>query len=309
MGRLAFSTSAFYRRLRMSKKARVFLIVEGKNHDQWYYESLCNANRELKSAGVISYTSNSIGREFGNENLQGKAGVLAVHDHLKSIGGLTSGSGPNKKTVMCCLDADHDRILNKIRRSRHITYTQLPDVEAHLIDDCDPVELISRLLSAPDRSMASTMASLGDWRLTFALESREWFILCHTCFELSIPRGPSPDTPPPLKTNAGYRVDESLVRSLAGKISKADSVTRIRSARQKVEYRIDRLFLAGRHLRLLKGKWLAGRLSSLLIAQAKKHNLDTSCGKDAVMACAKGLARHDSAWARYFQGRILANLK
>ncbi|MFJ9784207.1 hypothetical protein ACIRSS_31840 [Amycolatopsis sp. NPDC101161] len=284
----------------MSKRSRVFLVVEGKNHDQWYYEALCNKSPDLKQAGVTAYTASSIGRELG-ENLQGKKGVLRVHDRLKELKSLSIGNGTRRKVIMCCVDADHDRTAGKMKRSKHLTYTQLPDVEAHILNDCSEKELLARTLSTTDTGASDAARDLGNWRKAYAVECKDWFVACHISAHLAIQGGPNPDTPPPLKQG---KLDRQALSKLLQSIEKSSGAAAYTAARKVIEGRIDALITSRRYTRILKGKWLASHLARKLHEYAKKHGLDSSGNATSILACAKGMLDFQSSWATYFRARV-----
>lgn len=309
MGRLSFTSRAFVQRIKMIQSARLVLVVEGKSHDGWYYEKLCRAEPKLSKIGIMTFTSSSIGRELGAANVGGKKGVLLVHDYLRARNLLAFGSGRSRKAVMCCLDADHDRVRNKIRRSRNITYTRLPDVEAHLLSGCDEVELFACILSASEVQMLAAKSQFVGWQKSYAEIVRNWVIACHTSAEIPIINGPSADTAPPLQKTPPFSLKkDELTRIEKASRSAVSEDEYVRANRLAVS-RINGLYEKGRQLELLKGKWLAGYLAALLLQYAKANDLGSSCGKDVVIACAKGLQKFEGKWVEYFQGRVLRLLE
>lgn len=306
MRRLAFSSEAFKRRLGMARSARLFLVMEGKSVDPWYYEELCQRDPVISASGVMLYRAQALGREIGERGLPGgKTGVLAIYDRLRDLGALHVKTKAGQRSVMFCLDADHDRILNRTRRSKHVTYTQLPDIEAQLLDSVDQSRLIAMTMSCTKSDAAVAHAHFGDWRLQYANLIRDWVVACHLGKELGIVGAPNPDTPPSLKVSgASVRVDLKALNGInLGIANKAASKRALSEAQVKVIDRIDSLFRSSRHLALLKGKWLASYLAVLLGEYSRTQELDNPGGAAAILNCAKGIATFDGAWPRYWQNR------
>lgn len=305
MSRLSFTSAAFRQRLRMSKDARIFLVVEGQNLDRWFYDKTLRADSSLKRLGFKIYPAASLARELGERALGGRRGVLAVYDRLRQVKALTFGSGSTKRTVMFCLDADHDRIVNRIRRSPHVTYTQLPDAEAQLLQNCESHALFSALLSLPDSESGAVEKTLGDWRLNYAQACREWFIWCHIAHQFPNRGMPQADTPPQLTKRHPVTLNQTKLAKLRQSITATiGSNSQLAIAEKLATDRIDQLLRNGRHSQLLKGKWILPYLADLLNGYAKSNGCEAPSSGPVVLAACKGVADFSNGWAKYFNGRI-----
>ena len=81
-------------------------------------------------------------------------------------------------------------------KSAHLLYTRLPDVEAHILEECNLAEVVANVASLTQEDARQTVAAFGPWQRTLALGWRDWIILCCTGSMLDLQNCPSPGTPP-----------------------------------------------------------------------------------------------------------------
>jgi hypothetical protein len=303
MSRPAWSPAAFLNRVRMSNRARLFVVVEGISTDKWFYEELCLSSHFLKAAGYEIYSVDSISDDDRLNAGGGKSRVLELYRFASKRKSLTVSNKHQTNSIMFCVDADHDRIANSIIRSRHVTYTRLPDVEAHLIDCLDVVTFFRRSRSATIVEARGFEGQLGDWRETIANSWKGWFELCLTAHLCGI-RNPALGTPPKLVKGALSECDADAITGLRSKI--VDRVGEVEFDKQyaRAVDRLSSVFGRNKGYILLKGKWLISHLRRKVNDFSTRNGLQSLGNDEAAWEAIKGAVSFSPQWTRYFVKRF-----
>lgn len=310
--RLTRSIRGFARRVQMGHSESIFVVTEGKNTDRWFYDRLLREDDALAGLGIVTFTVSSIsgGVDGGGE---GKDAVLRLFRKLRSTGQLrqTNSSGP--KSMIFCVDSDHDRLAGGMLRSNHLVYTMLPDVEAHVIDSCELVDVVSHVTSLPFSEAKEVIASLGDWQSDFARGRLDWMVLCCTAHMLGIRNAPRPGTPPtkcdkgPLAA-AKQQVVDDLRRMISSKAA-AESLDDPRLCEERVRRRFETALEKGQAAMLLKGKWIVKFLKFAIEDEAGKVAGEVFVlTEQAILSAARAGARFNSKWCSETRERVAKTL-
>ncbi|MGY1874288.1 hypothetical protein [Nocardia gipuzkoensis] len=232
----------------------------------------------------------------------GKKKVLELFRQTRHSGGLQHKSRGHTAAVMFCVDSDHDRVTRSTLRSRHLTYTSLPDIEAHLFDDFDLIAAVCQAHSATDTHKTHIAEHFRKWREGISSAWREWFVLCLAAHYSGV-RDPSPGTPPQTAANSCELVPARL-SDVRDKIVKTVGIAMYERNRVLAEERIDSLFKSKSGIQLLKGKWLAPQLHGICNTFADSHGLPKAKSADVTLEAVKGHAKFSSRTTRYYHKRF-----
>ncbi len=195
----------------MANSESVFVVTEGKTNDRWYFDRLLREDDDLASAGILTYTVESLTRNVTSPDVQqGKSAVLGLFRKLRSTQQLRARNSTGVKTMIFCVDADHDRFTGRMMRSDHLVYTLLPDVEAHILDDAKLKDVVAIVASLPPSDAKSVVDALGDWATTLAAGQLEWMILCCAAETIGASNCPCAGTP-----HSNWKSDPKAPASLA----------------------------------------------------------------------------------------------
>lgn len=280
----------------MSNRARLFVIVEGKQTDKWFYDQVCRTSDKIRSAGYVVYPVEFATRGLGESG--GKARVMKLFDLLRKAGKL-GPIGRRRQSLMFCVDSDHDRLVGQVRRSAHLMYTRLPDVEAHVYDGASLLTYISRSHSATHVEARMIARELKDWREELAVAWRDWFELCLAAHYVGLDT-PAPGGKPKLLNGSERDIDNAFIRRLETKVRDAVGEQAYRAARRRASNCLASRYERNRGYTLLKGKWLAGELRSRSNACVKDKGLPEIRSNESVREAIKGSMRFNrSAIGQY----------
>ncbi len=298
----AYSPHAFMMRVSMARRIGLFIIVEGVRVEKWFYDEICQRSDKIVAAGYKIFDVEFVTR--GLNPAGGKSRVLRLFDEVAQQGEFSQESQKQSATMMFCVDSDFDRIVGKVRRSRHLTYTWLPDVEAHLFDDFNAVEFIRRCHSAPKDDAEVIASQLANWKQHIAEEWRLWFEMCLTAHYCGM-NSPVFGTPP-RTLGPGCQVDTSTISGLKSKIiSKyGKELFHLNSSRAKA--RLDTIYASNKHAMLLKGKWLSSQLRYESNTCAESQGFPKVNHSDSVLEAVKGSANFGLKTTRYYTRRFEA---
>jgi hypothetical protein len=290
----------------MSSTAALFIVVEGKETDPWFYDAIAGSSDQLVNHGYYIYRVEYAIGGTGNTG-GGKAQVLELYRHLRRHDSLTvSSRSGGHKTVMFVIDADHDRLTGKMIKSKHITYTRLPDAEAHLFDSCNMLKVIQVLSSGTTAESAQILGWLGDWRDRLATLWREWFEVCLVGYFAGV-SGPRIGTKSYVHQNYFGSTDHEKLENLRLSIKqRCVDPQRFDDACDNARRRVSDAFAAGGGKQLLKGKWLASYLRSMLNEYAKMHGTAQTKDDGSVLVAVKACASFSTTWTSYYRRRFEA---
>jgi hypothetical protein len=294
----------------MSRFTKLFIVVEGKSTDVWFYDEIIRQSGSLSGEASRIYPVEFVSRGLdGKDSGAGKKRVISLFKYLSSTSGFTLESGGSRRTMAFCVDADHDHVVDSKIEDDHFIYTELPDAEAHLAEAVDLHLIGRRMLSASAADATAYVRSLEGWRDELAQSWREWFVLCLTYYYGGL-RELTPGTPP-ATSNKGMRQLDSgeLSRKIRdfelGPLSGEDKSEAVDLAKK----RIDEYFDSDEEAQLLKGKWLISYLKEKSNEFARQNGLQRIKNDEAVREAMKAAVSFTPPWIDYYLTRFHAIAK
>jgi hypothetical protein len=149
------------RRISISYQASLFIIVEGKVHDPYFIDKLCQNSEAIKKSGFEIRLIGQIASD-GGTYAGGKHAVLDFFEHCKIAGKLVQRNKGGYRSIAFVVDRDTQQITGGMRRSPHVIYTFYADVEAHIFAESNEAEALAAAASLDSTSAADLLRSLGD---------------------------------------------------------------------------------------------------------------------------------------------------
>ncbi len=307
--RLARSVRGFARRVQMGHAESVFVVTEGKRTDRWFYDRILRQDESLATKGILIYTVASLTRDFENGPArEGKVGVLNLFRALRRSRQLRQENSSGVKSMVFCVDADHDRFTRRMLRSDHLVYTKLPDVEAHILDSVDLAEVFAVAASVPQYDARQIHSALGDWRVEFARGRLDWMILCCVAETSGASNCPRAGTPPARSTSDPLLpASPEAVEELRQRLERLfdDDLDKFRRHEVRARAKFERAVSSGNAAMTLKGKWCLKFLRARLADELEKILGETvAISEDSVLTAAKAQARFEDRWCTEVQKRV-----
>lgn len=303
--RLSYSRSAFARRVQISQHS-LFVVVEGKNLDARFYDRVCASSAAIGAAGYQVWLAEQIKDDVTGVSAGGKKAVIAHFDYFKTVGKLTVTSSGGKHSIAFMVDRDNDDFSGGKRRSPHVIYTDMFDVEAEIFFRGNDEEALAGALSLDSASASQLVADLSDWIGDLASAWREWITLCVTAkavgagCDVGFGRESWVNNP---KYGA---VDAIKLVAAAKKIEAATrrTPTEFNVISARVRGRVSSCYRKGDGRRLVKGKWLA----HYLMYRVKDHfgSAPVSYGgfEDSIARAYLAACDFREKWADHYRVRL-----
>lgn len=297
MTRPHHSLGGFRRYMQMSR-TRVFVLVEGRRVDRFFYSELlgpiCRASG-LKFEIVLANRFAECG---------GKRGLLSLHEFLRAGSSLVLSSQTGTSLCIFYMDKDVDDVLGRLVKSRHIVYTPFYTVENLLFAHGDVIRASAAASSLPTEAIGQRIPDSGIWRRARAELWKDFVALClfsqknRVNFSCNYGRSTSLlNDPPEAPTNINElnaRKDE--LRELLG-LSQGDCERKTRAAFRLVE----RAYRKGWHELVFNGKWYVGLLAREIELAANGEGYNRQSLPDKLLAALAMSVDFNGAWADYFK--------
>jgi hypothetical protein len=297
----------------MANNESIFVIVEGKKNDRWYFDRLLRVEDDLAELGILTYTVASLTRNVTSPTgQQGKSGVLDLFRTLRASQQLRAQNSTGTKTMVFCVDADHDRFTGRMMRSDHLVYTRLPDVEAQILEDAELRDIVSIVASLPPDDAKAVVDSLGDWASNLVAGRLEWMILCCTAETIGASNSPCAGTPhPQWKSDPMSPVPPAKVLELRQQLNTEFHSDLALLARHvnRARTKFDKVVNSGDPLKALKGKWALKYLKRALENEVEQLiGETTTIPEDSILSVAKAQATFDTEWHESVQDQVRRTL-
>ncbi|MEU8710984.1 hypothetical protein [Streptomyces sp. NPDC048663] len=304
--RLSYTRSAFARRVMMSRDS-LFVVIEGIELDSPFYDGICESSATLKKAGYQIWLSQQIREDTQTDGASGKTAVVEHYEYFKSKGHLSFSTSSNGKNSMAfMLDRDNEDITGGRKRSKHVIYTDMCDVEAEAFAHGDNSKSLALALSLDSSTAEQLNKSLGDWIGNLAVIWRAWIEWC--CIakatgarcQVGFGRESTINTPK-------YGPLDPLILASESQIVQAKArcgSTEFTRKKDLILQKISRLHANGRAGRTVKGKWLPFYLE-YLVAQYFGSTPYAHKGFTSFVARAYlGTCDFRAEWANYYRSRL-----
>jgi hypothetical protein len=280
MGRLKYSRGAMLRRIAMARDAALFVFVEGKVNDPFLADFLCATSPEITKRGYEIRKMDDIARDAG-QGAGGKSAAIDFYDYCKAKGKLVQSNLGGDRIIAFLVDRDAQQIVGGRRRSSHVIYTLEADAEAHLYAGADQVGALALAATIDRREAAKLANSLGDWRAALANEWRPWIELCYLAEAVRsrcwVGFGKAKSH---IHEGDGFGKLNLATKKLAEREVEKTALVRgaeYSKAKAKIYGAVAAQYTRGTQATLLKGKWLAQPLASLV----KQYFDDSRGGNDS----------------------------
>jgi hypothetical protein len=271
--RPGFSRAGYLRRISMSYRASIFIIVEGIDHDRYLVDKICRSSELVEQRGYEIRNVKQI-RQAHDVASGGKAAVLSLYDYCRRSKKLTQRNSNGLRSICFFVDRDSQQITGGMRRSPHVIYTKLADAEAHIFSDSDEAEALATAASL-DRQTAEELArSIGDWKRELADSWRPWIEECYVAEAVRsrcwVGFGSATSR---VHTGGGARTLDTTALAAARQAVKDSALiagSSYDAARNRVLHKIAKIYESDNQVSLLKGKWLPIQIANCVSGYFEK---------------------------------------
>ena len=292
--------------MRMSRAVALFIVVEGKELDAPFYDSLAASSPTVRAGGYQVWLVEQITRgQRSNGPTSGKKAVLDLYDFYRRKRNLALRNSFGRRSIVFCIDRDNDDVSGAVRTGPHVVYTEMYDAEAHVFANADFVPAIAKSAFLDRETTEDFLRAHPDWLGSFANAWREWITLC--CLAKAVHARSSIGFRQQNRVNtARYGpVDDGAVAAALTEITarspcSAEDFTRIERI---VRRRIKKIYESGSGVRLVRGKWLPVYLGHLLAKYLGNTFVHNGFETRAVVAFLSHVD-FSQPWATYFRRRF-----
>ncbi|MFJ3847728.1 hypothetical protein ACIPV3_27025 [Streptomyces albidoflavus] len=235
------------------------MIVEGIELDSPFYDRICSASEKIKDAGYQIWLAQQIKDDTTNATAGGKKSVLAHYDYFKSQNKLSfCPSNGERRSIAFMVDRDNDDISGGRRRSPHVIYTEMCDVEAEVFIRGNDSEALSQALSLDSRSADHLAYTLGDWITQLSVIWRDWITWCCIAKATGSRCGVGFGRESQINASKYGPVDPKELSAAIAEVTKAATCDsrEVAAKRKRIEQTIGVRHTQGRGASTVKGKWL-----------------------------------------------------
>lgn len=297
------------RRVEMSRD-KSFLVVEGRDLDAPFYSRICESSPAVKGSGYQVWLIEQIRDDGTGKAAGGKPSVLSFFDFCKKANKLRVSSPLGDRVLTFCLDLDNEQITGGRRRSPHIMYTRLSDVEAELFAHGITADVLMSALSLDRATAQSVIDNLGNWRLELASSWRGWIELCCLAKSLGARCDIGFGHESSINQEKYGPVDATLEAAARSRVIAKSRLTidQTRAAEKRIAVKVASVYSSGSPQDLLKGKWLP----SFLEYRLRMHFATAPIAWQGFTSTIKALTIHtinySEGWASPYRLRLEANI-
>ncbi len=299
MSRLLHSYAGHLRSMQMSSTA-LFVFVEGKQSDPYFYARICETTSTLTLQYEICQAQQLPG------GAGGKQALLCFFDFLRKRKALITSLGGQDTTCIFFLDKDVDDLQHKMKRSKHVVYTEHYDVQNYIFMHGN---LLIGAASAASIDPARLHGQLNDapaWCLRAAMRWREWISLCLRILEDGISCEANYGVASRVQTRPSGPTDATLYASMTGNLARRCGlpVAVFRQRLATTSKKVDRYLSKGEYHRIFKGKWFAPILADQIDAIMAGQPYDSNGLAGRLPSSVAATLDFREAWADHFRNGI-----
>lgn len=294
MSKLKRDVQAWAQRIKMSRY-RLWAVVEGKNHDTPFYESLLTDGGGIEAIGVLQARE----LEIEGSSAGGKQHALKLLRSLKEAGSLSQRNSTTKIDVVFFLDRDDDEYLGQLVNDPHVVYTRNADIEADVVYYCSLPKVLSKTFSltreeaafvSSEKAMNQLAEKWSEWiSLRLAAGECKWSDLRFS---------------QPSKINSPIfgPVDDEKVHDVCSRIE-LECPNAWPPAVEKARKTVHAALESNSGAHLVKGKWLANYvINETRRKYAKEKELPAVSNAQFMSACSMGVDIQE-AW-RWYEAQL-----
>ena len=171
MKRLTYSPSAYRRSMQISQ-VPLFVFIEGYK-DRYIYEQIVQSECQKSGINFEVVTADEIGISGG-----GKEALLKFFDYLATKSSLICDFKGKTTISIFFLDKDVDDILGIMRKSEHIVYTGIYEIENYFFIHGALSEVAAASASLEVQLIRRVIGDNATWRRRAATNWKRWVKLC-----------------------------------------------------------------------------------------------------------------------------------
>ena len=299
MNRLRHSYAGYIRLMQQSS-AKLFIFVEGKQSDPYFYACICESIPDLHTPYEICQARQIPGATGG------KQALLNFFSFLRQRKALVSSLEGQKTTCIFFPDKDVDDLKRKKKRSPHVIYTEYYDVQNYIFMHGNILTGAASTGSIDPAILNSELSDASRWCMRMAQLWREWISLCLYILEENINCEANYKVASPVQTRPCGATDANLhanlIRKLARKLRIPVAVFRQRLA--TTTRKVDRYYACSQHHRIFKGKWFATVLSDDINRIMAGRPYDSNSLASSLTSSVAATLDFTEPWADYFKNPI-----
>ncbi|MDM8561787.1 DUF4435 domain-containing protein [Candidatus Marithioploca araucensis] len=298
MNRLRHSWKGYRRKMQMSSY-QIFVFVEGKINDPYFYGEICRA--VVSQSSGIRYTIRQAKEIPGDTG--GKSALIAFFLYLKRNSALLDNFKDKKTGIIFFLDKDVDDLLRKQRRSEHVVYTQHYDVENHIFVEGNLGKAAAAAASMDYQQIIAGIGDYNNWRDQAAKKWKEWVKLCLFARKKDIGCECTYRNPSKINNPLYELLDSTTYAQYLNRLENRSGLSSVqfKMAFKRVSKLVDNLYAAGEHDRIFKGKWYAGFLEAKIKTIAGNTPFNSKTLANRLTTAITMTLDFDAPWAEQFK--------
>jgi hypothetical protein len=279
----------------------LFIFVEGYK-DRYVYDQIVQS--ECQRAGV-SYkivAAEEIGISGG-----GKEALLKFFEYLAMESSLICDFNGKTTISIFFLDKDVDDILNTMRSSEHIVYTETYEIENYFFIHGELSEVAAASASLEVQSIRTILGDYGVWRRRAATKWKNWVRLClfsKTCGFESISNYGLLRSPINARVCGPVKRTE-YERYLSDLQNKSHlPPDEFKRSFERLCRKVDRIYSAGQHDHIFKGRWYACFLVEDIKRVAARRRFNSEQLETKLLSGLALKLNYCDPWAEHFRAPI-----
>jgi hypothetical protein len=256
MSRLKHSPLGFVRYMQMSR-AKVFMFVEGKVGDRYFYEQIAKSVCDDQALAFQTVLPSEL-----KTTRTGKKALLTYFRYLRFVNRLIIEDQSSKTAVLFFLDKDVDDITAKLIQSVHVAYTPFYTLENHLFASGDLIGATTCASSLPATDVEQLIVSNSNWRSAAAELWKDWVKICLFTRKHRIRSVQNYGVLSRVNPEPHFPVDDDMLAAEKAAIEVAFGLGHVEFEQRysEVSKYVDEVYAAGDFDRIFKGKWYAAIL-------------------------------------------------
>jgi hypothetical protein len=294
-------SAAGFRRYMQMSSARLFVLVEGKHTDAFFYGELV---KPVCDGAGVTY---EIVRADRFSERGGKQALLALYRDLEMNAALTQTAAGVRSWCVFYLDKDVDDLLKELVVSPHVVYTPSYNVENVIFTRGQLVRAAAAASSLDTEQLRVQIPDSAAWRSASAGRWQEFVALCllskklKTDCDCNYGNAASPlNEPPDAPTDAAKLVARKAELVRRSGLS-AESIDRKLRASLRL---VRRLHERGQHDAVFNGKWYRKLVARAIELAARGEDFSGHALANSITAALLSTLDFDEPWGEHFRAPL-----
>lgn len=300
MKKLTYSPSAYRRSMQISR-VPLFVFIEGYK-DRYIYDQIVQSECQQVGISYKVVTAEEIGISGG-----GKEALLKFFDYLVAESSLISNFNGKTTISIFFLDKDVDDVLNIMRSSEHMVYTETYEIENYLFIYGALSEVAAGSASLEIQLIRTILGDYRAWRYHAATKWKNWVRLC--CFSKTCD----------IESMSNYKLKRSPINTdVCGPVKLTEYKRYLSNLQNKSHLprdefkrsfkrlcrKVDRIYSGGQHDRIFKGRWYACFLVEDINRVAARRRFNSKRLETKLLSGLALTLNYCDPWAEHFRAPI-----